>query len=1598
MHAPRFSCWLIGADSLLMECGDVLRRDGHEIRGVVTSSSRIVDWAHSHRIPSVDSAGDFGAELAVQPFDYLFAITHLAFLPDRILRLPGRVAVNFHDGPLPDYAGLNAPAWALLNGETRYGVTWHVITPAIDAGEILKQRFFAVSPDETAVSLNTKCFEAGIESFAELVAELAHETHQGVPQDARRRRVFERYRRPPAACAIDWSRSAQEIEALVRALDFGRYPNPLGVPKIHRGDVVLAVTRAARVDSSGNGIGAARVPGTVLAVDDESVLVATGDDPIALLGFSDLRGRTLEPSEASRRLDLVAGAALDSLTPERAKRLTELDQRISRSERSWVRRLSELDPITLPFPLDRPVDGARARTAELRVSVPNELCDRFPGHTLPEVLLAALCGFLARLARRRSFDLGYRDLALQREAAGWEAWIASRVPLRVEVDPEEDLTFLLERSSAEISDVHRRGPWSWDAIARHPELRGLREREEKGESRVLPVCFECREDFGALALPPGAEWMLEVSSAGECRTVFDASRLSAVHAESIQRGFSELLASLASHPELPIGAHPIVCARERERQIEEWNRTELPHRRDVCIHRLIEEQARKTPHAIAVVCEGHSLTYAELDTRADLLAAELASLGVRAGDLIGIHVERSFDLVVAMLGTLKAGAAYLPLDPLFPPERLSFMVEDAKVGVIVTQEGLASSLPRHRAKVVRIDSDWPRIAARRHERVSAAVGPTDLAYVIYTSGSTGRPKGVLVEHRNVASFFAAMDRCVPHDPPGTWLALTSLSFDISVLELLWTLARGFKVVLSSGQERAPSRATPATRRTEFSLFYFSSDEGDDRGDVYRLLLEGAKFADANGFRAVWTPERHFHAFGGSFPNPAVTSAAIAAITRRVEIRAGSVVMPLHHPIRVAEEWAVVDNLSGGRVAISFASGWKPDDFVLAPRNHEGAKDVMFRELEVVRRLWRGESVAFPGPDGTAVEVRTLPRPVQPELPVWITSAGNVETYTAAGRIGANVLTHLLGQSVEVLARKIEAYREARREAGFDPATGVVTLMLHTFVGEDEEAVREAVREPLERYLASSLSLLKDHAWDFPAFSRPNGAASAKNGGDVLANLDPEERAALLAHARERYYESSGLFGTPERCAAMVERLQAIGVDEIACLIDFGVPADQVLASLPLLDRVRRRAQEPGATDTAPLDVSLSSEIRKESVTHIQCTPSMVRVLCSDPETKQALRGVEHVFVGGEALPVDLAAELAAATGGALSNMYGPTETTIWSSVHPLAGVPRAVTSGDASLGAPSTAASAAASRMQPVGTVPIGRPIAHTRVYVLDEGLQPLPIGAAGELFIGGDGVARGYLRRPELDTERFLADPFTAAAGARMYRTGDLARYRADGVLEFLGRTDHQIKVRGHRIEPGEIETLLEREAAVGEAVVVAREDTPGDQRLLAYIVPRGTACDPAGLRDRLRAELPEYMVPAQFVFLERIPRTPNGKVDRSALPTPEAWARPTAPRVPPSNDLEARLAELWQETLGLDQVGVDDNFFDIGGHSLLVVRMHRRMGELSTRPVSLTDLFRFPTIRSLARALTSDGRHDPLEEASLRGRRRRTSLQRLRRSTVEG
>jgi amino acid adenylation domain-containing protein len=635
--------------------------------------------------------------------------------------------------------------------------------------------------------------------------------------------------------------------------------------------------------------------------------------------------------------------------------------------------------------------------------------------------------------------------------------------------------------------------------------------------------------------------------------------------------FATLLEAIVRDPDQRVSQLPLLSDIERRRMLVEWNDTAVAHAaKDLCLHELIERQVRERPHRVAVVLGEEHLTYRELDRRAGRVAEALRGQGVGPDVLVGVLVERSLDMMVALLGVLKAGGAYVPLDPAFPAERLAGIVDDSGMGVLVTHRGLDQALSLRAPRVVRLDGEGQGGATAGSAPGATRPAPSNLAYVLYTSGSTGKPKGVEIPHSAVVNFLLSMERAPGFTAADTILAVTTLSFDIAGLELFLPLVTGGRVVIAGR---------------------------DDTLDPARLMQ----------------------------------------------------------------------------------------------RMRDSACSVM----QATPALWR----------------------------------------------------------------------------------------------------------------------------------------------------------ALIA---------AGWSGSPQ-----------------------------------------------------------------------------LKVLC-----------------GGEALPSDLAEALLPRCAE-LWNMYGPTETTIWSTIH-------RVTSAD--------------------GQVPIGRPIANTQVYVLDANRQPTPPGVAGELYIGGAGVARGYLRRDELTRERFVPSPF--APDARLYRTGDLARWLAGGSLEWLGRLDHQVKVRGFRIEPGEIEAAIKRHPAVGEVVVVAREDT-GDKHLVAYFV---AARPPVDLVDQLRALVraacPEYMVPAHFVRLDALPRTANGKLDRKALPAPDLGTTgPRAQRVAPRTPTEQMVMDGFSAVLGRADFGVSESFFDLGGHSLMAARLMAQLRAASGVDLPLRRLFEHPSVEQLADAIDavmwSTRRHTPIEVA---------------------
>ena len=772
--------------------------------------------------------------------------------------------------------------------------------------------------------------------------------------------------------------------------------------------------------------------------------------------------------------------------------------------------------------------------------------------------------------------------------------------LRTKLEGNPDFYELLHRTQATVLEALANQELPFEKLVEE-----LQPERSASYSPLIQVMFALQDelsdnlklrgmDISQFPLDPGTakfDLTFTIVKSGaklSCCAEYNSDLFDAITVRRMLGHYEKVLEGIAINPDQCLSDIPLLTDEERERMLVEWNKTAADFPREKCVHELFEAQAAATPKSVAVVFGEESLTYEELNWRANQLAHHLKFLGAGPESPVAISMERSLEMVIALVGTLKAGAAYVPLDPSFPPDRLRFMLDDSKASLLLTRSeemGRLGELPEN-VRAICLDTDWRLISEEDDERLSVTMTSENLAYVIYTSGSTGWPKGVQIPHRAVVNFLHSM-RCEPGlTSADTLLAVTSISFDIAALEIFLPLVVGARVVVASPEE----------------------------------IFDAAK---------------------------------------------------------------------------------------------------------------------------------------------------------------------------------------------------------------------------------------------------------------------------------------------------------------------------------------------------------MKALIRSSRATVMQATPSFWQFLVeSDWFGDRRMK----VLCGGEALSRELADKLLE-RAGEVWNLYGPTETTIWSAIY----------------------------KVTP-GTEPIsiGRPIANTQLYLLDAHLQPVPTGVPGELHIGGDGVARGYLNRPELTAEKFIPDPFAPGVERsaecnsaiqqienlrfpRLYKTGDLARYRADGTLECLGRNDFQVKLRGHRIDLGEIESVLRRFRNVSEAVVLLREDERGQKRLVAYMQRSAHPSPDAGmLQQFLKTKLPDYMIPSAFVVLDKFPLTPNGKINRKALPAPVP-ERPESKHgfTPPRTPTEETLAKIWRELLRQEVIGIDDNFFETGGHSLLAMQMLARVRNEFKTELSLRNIFEAPTIAELATML--DGKKNQPAAAPL-------------------
>ncbi len=672
-----FRCFIIGEGSLPIQCIDVLLAREHRILGVISKDSDVLLKAQEQQLPIYDpihdNKADFASKLITflqkQPFDYLFSIVNLSVLPNEILKLPAKYAINYHDAPLPKYAGMYATSWALMNREVKHGISWHVMTEEIDAGDILKQPLIDIAPHDTAFTLNAKCYEAALTAFDELINELAHDQITPVPQNLAERSYYSLSQRPPAGGVISWQQGAEEIDALSRALTFGAYPNELSLPKVALGEDFFIVGEL----ELGCGMPTA-APGTIISIDVDgaagtTLTVATRSRPLIIKTLLTIDGVPLSLSDLVKQYDLHVGKPFRDLSPAIANAITVQNRKIARHETFWHRRLATLQPMEPPYrkPVVNPPSN---QVAALVVSIPDEVIGFLQAcHWNPQHFLFTL--FAVYLSRLN--DIDYFDVAstLAPPIRGVGGFFASQIPLRVAIEAEWPFERVYKALERERALCARRQTYARDMVARSPELRAKPELQQ-----LHPISVTMTQTAEAWSLKAdGLTLYLAEQEVGSHsativypRDLFDQALIGGMVGH-----LQTLMEAVAATPEQPIKTLPLLSAAERHQLLVEWNDTRTDYPTDKCIHQLFEEQVERTPHAIAVVFEDQHLTCTELNTRANQLAHHLRSLGVGPDVRVGICVERSLEMVVGLLGILKAGGAYVPLDSAYPRRRLAFM-------------------------------------------------------------------------------------------------------------------------------------------------------------------------------------------------------------------------------------------------------------------------------------------------------------------------------------------------------------------------------------------------------------------------------------------------------------------------------------------------------------------------------------------------------------------------------------------------------------------------------------------------------------------------------------------------------------------------------------------------------------------------------------------------------------------------------------------------------------------------------------------------------------------------------------------------------------
>lgn len=788
-------CYIIGNGSFLIQCAESLLNNNMQILGIISSDNAVCVWANRHHIPLFDIKDGLNSILAQQPFDYLFSINNADTISVDQLRMTGCLAINFHDAPLPEYAGVNTTSWGILNGEKTWSICWHVLEARINAGAILKQTRFAVEADETAFSLNGKCYGEGITAFSSLINELLNGQLQAIEQDLGRRRFYTAEQKPEYGAIIDWSRPAQEIDALVRGLDFGVYPNPIGMPKLSIGNTLYTVhsLKISQIDTTAK-------PGTLLEIAEDKLRISCLDAEVYIGKLKTLQGQPLVINELVAQHHLDSGLRLAGLQPETMALLNALQTKTARYEKFWLARLHRHQP--LYFPALSSTQFIASPLASIPLAIPATVLEyvKTQGYSLRLVLESAFVIYLWRITGKPCFDLAYVPAGLTEMTTGMGNFFSQQLPWRINCRPEAMFADVYQDLAMVRQKLNHSLTYPLDLVGRHPDLAQQAGQDDfKSFAAIIESNPTAIQDNGLALVVPLEQYQPNSTFAA---VYFDPARIAEPEAENIVGRLQAFLTNLAIAPQLSVAELPLQTEQERQKILKQWNTTDQPYPAHLCIHECFEAQVAATPDSIAVISGHQQLSYRDLNTRANRIARYLRTMGVCPDTRVAICAERGLNLIVGILAILKAGGAYVPLDPNYPHDRIEFMLRDSQPLVLLSEtannaviSGLSGTLPL--VDIGAAASAWDDLDDANLPRSETGLKPENLAYIIYTSGSTGRPKGVMIEHRSLCNHIHYMRPYYEYLPiaENRILQFTSINFDVSAQEIFAALLSGSALVL-----------------------------------------------------------------------------------------------------------------------------------------------------------------------------------------------------------------------------------------------------------------------------------------------------------------------------------------------------------------------------------------------------------------------------------------------------------------------------------------------------------------------------------------------------------------------------------------------------------------------------------------------------------------------------------------------------------------------------------------------------------------------------------------------------------------------------------